>query len=294
MKTYKEENVGLLSTLKPTVNFANKMAAKGGQIWGPRTISDCQLIFVISGKATLTLGESTFLLNAGECVFYGENSPHKLVSSASDPFTFMSIHFDWNGKSSEPIHPLHGIMDCKLTENVTLYKIRIDEQREIIFPHHFIMPSIDSLFSNIVREYRYEEPGYTFILRGLLTQLITLIIRNDINGNLSLGERRKIAPALESIRKQPEKNWTIQELAEICGYHPTYYASIFKESTGYTPKQFLINERIRRAKQFLLEAKTVEEVSMKLGYTSIHYFCRNFKSITGLTPTEYKLQSLVL
>ncbi|MBS4199273.1 helix-turn-helix transcriptional regulator [Bacillus sp. FJAT-49732] len=294
METNEEVNVGFLTTLKPTVNFANKMSAKEGQSWGPRTISDCQLIFVESGKATLTLGEKTYSLNAGECVFYGTDSSHKLVSSNSNPFTFMSIHFDWNSESTNPIHPLYGIRDCQLTNKITTYKVKLDEQWEVIFPHHFIIPNIDSMFANIVKEYRYEEQGYTFILRGLLTQLITLIIRNEINGNPSLGERRKIAPALEVIRKQPENNWTIHELADICGYHPTYFSSIFKESTGYTPKQYLINERIRKAKHLLLESKTVEEVSIKLGYTSIHYFCRNFKSTTGLTPTEYKLQSLEL
>ncbi|MBS4194257.1 AraC family transcriptional regulator [Lederbergia citri] len=287
-------NVGLLSSLKPTVNFANKMTAEAGQVWGPRTISDCQLIFVESGKATLSIGDSIFSIGAGECVFYGANTPHKLVSSNRNPFTFMSIHFDWNRESSEPIHPIHGIQECQLSERFTIYKIRIDDHREINFPHYFINPNIEGLFSHIVREYRYEEPGYTFILRGLVVQLLTLIIRNELNGDLSLGEKRKIAPSLELIRKQPEKNWTIHELADICGYHPTYFTSIFKESMGCTPKQFLINERIRKAKHLLLEAKTVEEVSIKLGYTSIHYFCRNFKLITGLTPTEYKLQSLEL
>jgi len=294
METNEVVNVGLLSILKPTVNFANKMTAKAGQVWGPRTIADCQLIFVESGKATLTFGDSIFPIGAGECVFYGANTPHKLISSTHNPFTFMSIHFDWNRESPDPIYPLHGIKECQLSKSVTTYKIRIDEQREINFPHFFIIPNIESLFSNIVREYRYEEPGHAFILRGLIVQLITLIIRNEINGDLSLGEKRKIAPSLEMIRKQPEKNWTIYELADICGYHPTYFTSIFKDSMGCTPKQFLINERIRKAKHLLLETKTVEEVSLKLGYTSIHYFCRNFKSITGLTPTEYKLQSLEL
>ncbi|MCJ8006466.1 AraC family transcriptional regulator [Lederbergia wuyishanensis] len=294
MDTNNEVNVGVLSTLKPKVNFANKMTAKPGQSWGPRTISDCQIIFVESGTATLTLGANSYSINAGECVFYGANSPHKLVSSNSNPFSFMSIHFDWNAESPEPIHPLHGIKDCQLNRKVATYKIKIDEQREINFPHYFVMPNIESLFANIVKEYRYEEPGFTFILRGLVTQLITLIIRNEINGNPSLGERRKIAPALESIRKHPEKNWTIQELADISGYHPTYFTSLFKELIGYSPKQYLINERIKKAKLLLLDAKTVEEVSLKLGYTSIHYFCRNFKSITGLTPTEFKLQSLEL
>jgi AraC-like DNA-binding protein len=131
-------------------------------------------------------------------------------------------------------------------------------------------------------------------MRGLLTQLITIIIRNEMNGKYSSGERRKIAPALEAIRKQPNINWSSCELAELCGYHPTYFASIFRETIGSSPKHYLIQERIRKAKQLLLEVKTIEEVSVKLGYTSLHYFCRNFKTVTGLTPTEYKIQSLEL
>ena len=80
MNITKEVDVGMLSLLKLTGNFANNMTAELGQIWGPRTISDCQLIYLISGKATLTLGLNLITINAGECVFFGSKSPHKLVS----------------------------------------------------------------------------------------------------------------------------------------------------------------------------------------------------------------------
>ncbi|KKI89838.1 hypothetical protein WQ54_22055 [Bacillus sp. SA1-12] len=296
MITKEKIEIGKLSMLKPTVNFANKMTAEPGQVWGPRTIPDCQLIYVISGKAELMLGTNVYHLNPGECVFYGGESPHKLISSKKDPFTFTSIHFSWEEDSLIPIHPLPGIKNCTATELIHFvspsYLIQVEEHGEVKFPNHFILPIVEGLFSQIVREYRFEEPGYTFVLRGLLTQLITIIIRNEINGKHSSGERRKIAPALEAIRKQPNINWSSAELADLCGYHPTYFASLFRETTGCSPKQYLIQERIRKAKQLLLEVKTIEEVSIKLGYTSLHYFCRNFKSETGLTPTEYKLQSL--
>ncbi|OAS87810.1 MULTISPECIES: AraC family transcriptional regulator [Metabacillus] len=296
MVTDEKIKIGMLSMLKPTVNFANKMTADPGQVWGPRTIPDCQLIYIVSGKATVTLGPNVFQLNPGECLFYG-NNPHKLVSSKDDPFTFKSIHFSWDEESPVPNHPLNGIKNCSTSELgdlVSPYQILVDEHGEVEFPNHFILPNVETLFTQIIREYRFEEPGYTFVMRGLLTQLITIIIRNEMNGKYSSGERRKIAPALEAIRKQPNINWSSCELAELCGYHPTYFASIFRETIGSSPKHYLIQERIRKAKQLLLEVKTIEEVSVKLGYTSLHYFCRNFKTVTGLTPTEYKIQSLEL
>lgn len=290
-------DVGMFSLLRPTVNFANKMTAGLGQTWGPRFITDCQLIYVVSGVATLTLGLEIISLHAGECVFYGANSPHKLVASETEPFTFMSIHFDWNTDSPNPSHPLHGIKNCFDTDLNTpnsIYKLNVDDQGEMIFPQHFLMPNMENLFAQIVREYRFEEPGYPLILRGLFIQLLTFIVRHELSGSYLIGEKRKIAPALEAVRKQPDINWSLTELADLCGYHPTYFSSIFKETIGYSPKQYLILERIRKAKQLLLEARKVEEVAIALGYTSIHYFCRNFKTITGLTPTEYKLQSLEL
>ncbi|MEK3890532.1 AraC family transcriptional regulator [Bacillus sp. FSL K6-3431] len=290
-------DVGMFSLLRPTINFANKMTAGSDQAWGPRTIADCQLVYIVSGVATLTLGKDVIILHAGECVFYGSNSPHRLVASKNEPFTFMSIHFDWNTDHPYGTHPFHGIKNCSnadLNTAIPRYKLFVDDHGEVIFPHHFIMPNMESLFAQIVREYRFEEHGFPFILRGLFTQLLTFIIRHEINGSYLLGERRKIVPALEAIRKQPAINWSLSELADVCGYHPTYFSSIFKEITGFPPKQYLILERIRKAKQLLLEAKRVEDVALTLGYTSIHYFCRNFKSITGLTPTEYKLQSLEL
>lgn len=290
-------HLGMLSSFNPMVHFANKLDASPGQTWGPRTISDFQLLYVLSGNGTIQLGNETIHLHTGECVFYGMESPHMLIASELDPFSFMSIHFEWNTQKTVPTHPVHGIKDCTLADlqqPAPTFLLNVEPYREIVFPNHIIAPPIDHLFSQIVREYRFEEPGYVFTLKGLLIQLLSAIIRHVAEGTYSTGERRKIAPALEAIRKQPEIQWSLRELAEVCGYHPTYFSNIFKETMGFTPKQFIIQERIRKAKQLLLEEKTIEEVALKLGYTSIHYFSRNFKASTGLTPTEYKFQSLEL
>lgn len=289
--------VGLLSKLRPTVNFANQMAAFPGQEWGPRIIPDCQLLHVLSGKAKLSLGLRQYNLAAGDYVFYGSDSPHHLVSSKSDPFTFASIHYRWHQVSPKPVHPEYGIRTCIAGESskpARNYIVHVNGYGEVEFPHYFTSSALEHLFLQVVREYRFEEPGYTSVLRGLLSQLLVMILRQQINGQQSPAARRKIAPALEVIRKQPNVSWKAEKLAGLCGYHPTYFAQLFKEATGHSPKHYLILERIRKAKSLLLEAGTVEEAAERLGYTSLHYFCRNFKEVTGLTPTEFKRRSIEL
>ena len=80
------------------------------------------------------------------------------------------------------------------------------------------------------------------------------------------------------------------ELAALCGYHAIYFSSLFRKCTGDNPKQYLISQRIRKAKFHLLSGEKMEAIAERLGYASVHYFSRNFKEETGLTPTELKQQ----
>ncbi|MFD0960162.1 AraC family transcriptional regulator [Paenibacillus chungangensis] len=290
-------HVGNLSTIRPTVNFANRSVSLPGQQWGPRTIPDSQLLYVVSGSAVLTLGNQQIHLAAGDCVFYGSNSPHKIISSVADPSTLASIHFSWDQESPKPISPIGNILACsdnELTLPTQTYTIDVDGYGNFVLPNHFVISDLESYFNQVIREYRFEEKGYATTLRGLMMQLLVVIIRHQINGYFSSTDWRKIAPALEAIRKQPQLDWTIAELANLCGYHPVYFTEIFKETIGYSPKRYLILERIRKAKQYLLEAESIEKVADLLGYSSIHYFSRSFKEITGYTPTEFKQLSIHL
>jgi AraC-like DNA-binding protein len=284
--------------MRPVVNFANRLKTKRGQSWGPRTISDCQLIFVISGQADVTIGPQAYRISSGECVFYGADSPHRIVSSLTDPVTFSSIHFSWDRESISPLIPLPEIKDCderELQRQPASYFIHQDETGDLMLPHHCVLPELEPIFLKIVAEYRSEGYGYQASMRALLTQLLVQMLRHQRAGrSVSADLAPKIGPALEAIRKEPDVYWTTEQLARLCGYHPTYFAALFREVMGEKPKHFIVLERIKRAKQLLMEDITIEQTAHKLGYTSIHYFCRNFKEATGLTPTEFKRQMRLL
>jgi AraC-like DNA-binding protein len=290
--------IGNLSSIRPVVNFANFTTVQAGNRWGPRTIPDCQFIHVVSGEADVVLNGALRRIVSGDTVFYGMDTPHQIVVIPDQPFTFYSIHFSWDRELADPIPPYDEIKECSrqdLEQFGPAYHVTMESYGATAIPHFFNIPKIENFMAPIVKEYMMAEPGYAFMMRGQLYQLLMEVLRGlFINRAIGTEQSKKIASVLEAIRKEPDQSWTTLRLAGIAGYHPTYFAAIFKEAIGHAPKHFLILERIRSAKTLLLELDSIEAVSDKLGYSSVHYFSRHFKEVTGFTPSEYKKRSAFL
>jgi AraC-like DNA-binding protein len=70
----------------------------------------------------------------------------------------------------------------------------------------------------------------------------------------------------------------------------TYLANLFSEATGTTIEHFLIAHKIEKVKELLLyDELNLTEISYKLNYSSVAHLSSQFKKITGLTPTFFKL-----
>ena len=282
--------LGALGDLRPRVNLSARVQAEPGRSWGPRTVSDSQLIFVLSGKLWVRLGSKEFTARRGHCVFYGPDSPHWIVASEPEPCAFVYIHFDWDAWSRRPIHPYWGVHECsfdELDQEPVAHLLTVEGQ-EIAFPHFISAPSLEPVFVDVAREFRQQALGNDVVLSSLLVQIIVKILRRSLESPLSVVAREKVRQAVAAIQEFPSKRWRVPELARLCGYHPTYFAELFREATGLTPKEFLIKERIRLAQDLLLQPGTLKEVAERCGFSSVHYFCRTFKAVTGLTPTEYR------
>lgn len=94
------------------------------------------------------------------------------------------------------------------------------------------------------------------------------------------------ADCIEASYTDPSLNNTM--LAQKMHISEVYFRRIFKESFGISPKQYILDIRIRKAKQLLYSGNiSVTKVSEQCGFSSVYHFCRIFKEKTGLTPTEY-------
>ena len=78
-------------------------------------------------------------------------------------------------------------------------------------------------------------------------------------------------------------------VAKFMGYHPRYLSSLINKSFGVSFKQLLNEYRIVRSLALLSDSSvSITEVYLAVGYESQCSFNRNFKSIMGLTPREYR------
>ena len=84
---------------------------------------------------------------------------------------------------------------------------------------------------------------------------------------------------------------TLQDVASALSLSPSYLSSLFHKETGMTFKQYLLEERIKQAKDMLRYSDyPISEISDRLCFCSQSHFTQNFKRLTGLTPSEYRRQ----
>jgi AraC-like DNA-binding protein len=86
----------------------------------------------------------------------------------------------------------------------------------------------------------------------------------------------------------PKSNYS-EYLSKKLNYDYTYLANIFSEVKGITIQQFIIIHKIERVKELLLyDELTLTEISYKLHYSGVSHLSKQFKKVTGLTPSFYK------
>ncbi|MEG4942592.1 helix-turn-helix transcriptional regulator [Microcoleus sp. F4-D5] len=76
-----------------------------------------------------------------------------------------------------------------------------------------------------------------------------------------------------------------KELAGIAQLSPYYFSRAFKQSVGISPHQYVIQQRVERAKQLLLQGNmSLYEIAIACGFTHQSHLTRHFKRLTGVTP----------
>ena len=97
-----------------------------------------------------------------------------------------------------------------------------------------------------------------------------------------------------------ENNYSLPELtnkmlADQCNISEVYFRKLFTKQFDVTPRQYIIDLRINKAKQLLTDGIfKINVVSEKCGFTNPYHFSRLFKEKTGLTPTQYLQQNRIL
>ena len=99
---------------------------------------------------------------------------------------------------------------------------------------------------------------------------------------------RYVNEAIQFIETHFAEPVEIAGLAKALGLERSHLFSVFKEATGYSPQEYLMRHRIKKACEFLENPyASVETIAFAVGYSPVN-FSRTFRKLLGMTPSEYR------
>jgi AraC family transcriptional regulator len=109
-------------------------------------------------------------------------------------------------------------------------------------------------------------------------------------GGLGSARLRRIK---EFVDAKIEDELTLCEMAQAVELSTAHFSRMFRKSTGETPHQFLLRQRLERAQMMLRSADgRVIDVAVACGFKSQQHFAQVFRHVCGVSPTEYRQEFL--
>ena len=105
-------------------------------------------------------------------------------------------------------------------------------------------------------------------------------------GGLGSARLRRIK---ELVHAKMEDELSLDEMAQSVGLSTAHFARMFRKSTGETPHQFVLRQRLERAKAMLRAPDArILDVAVACGFKTQQHFAQVFRDVCGVSPTGYR------
>jgi AraC-like DNA-binding protein len=229
-----------------------------------------EIIFVDYGEILLTLNNRHINLVRGKCLFIPGKEEHYIEGKHGIPFNYMNIMFF--GKIPE------SILNIPLSVGNDGYELMTKVKQES------------------VQEAMYSDELTACYLTAFIVYLIrqqTLDIPSNLQDEiliLSSYQSETVKRALSVIANEYNKPLDLKKLSLAVGVSVSHLRSLLKKGTGENFSSILHKQRVATAKHLLGTSQlSIEEIAGAVGYSSLPFFFKIFKRLTGMTPKEYAL-----
>ncbi|MDF2945139.1 MAG: DNA-binding protein AraC-type [Herbinix sp.] len=189
---------------------------------------------------------------------------------------------------------------------ITIKKQFLNEVAEDMgFHHNVIFSKVENPSSENIRRaiynFKREIENYgnqsSMIVDSLSIQIVATILR-EINSNSNVGRYcitegdGYVKNAKEYMQGFYNSNISIIDICSEINISPYHFIRLFKEKTGTTPHEYLLNLRIENAKKMIKDNEdNITSIGKKCGFINNSHFSTTFKRLTGVSPVEYKSNS---
>ena len=144
-------------------------------------------------------------------------------------------------------------------------------------------------------ELQEKQIGSSLYIESLTTMLKVHLLRSycaikpnipNYQGGLA---QHKLKKAIAFINENLERDIKLTEIASLAAMSPYHFARMFKQSTSLTPYQYLVRQRLVKAKELLRHSNlAIADIGYEVGYKNPSHFAKVFRRYTKVSPKTYR------
>lgn len=155
-----------------------------------------------------------------------------------------------------------------------------------------VATEVVAMFERCIGSIRVSGPTAPAEISAGIGEIIAEVLSRDARRRQHAGSAQyggRLGATLERIRADIDWPWTIPDMARIAVLSSSQLHRLFKQHIGVSPITWLRNERINRSRRLLANpALSVSEVARQSGYIDPYHFSRDFRRLTGISPTKFR------
>lgn len=170
------------------------------------------------------------------------------------------------------------------------------EQFELLCEFRMRDPQLEAIALMLLTELQQENSSSNLYIESLSNVLAVHLLRHHTTAKLHVPiyegglSPRQLVQVLDYINDHLDREIKLADLAALLDMSQFHFCHLFKKAIAVTPYQYLLTQRIERAKQLLKQTdQPIMEIALQCGFNSHSHLSKQFRQITGITPTAYRV-----
>lgn len=241
---------------------------KGNYVFPGETHTYYELVYIDHGSLEMNVDGKDYSLNKYDLMLYYPGQFHSHLTREDQNCSYLTVIFK---------------MEDDLPETL---KNRVFHTRKDIY-------QVLCRFMKAIQSDSYLDQELSILY---LKEVLILLHQFDHKEELEAGinpmqrhyENTLLNEILVYINNNIYSTFTVEDLCSKFSVSRSSLQNLFRTNLHISPKLYISNQKLNQAKLLIQEHnRTISEISDMLGFTSIHYFSRKFKSQYGMSPTDY-------
>ncbi len=239
------------------------------------------LHYIVSGSGTVLTGDKTFKLNPGDLFCYSPEQPLHYTADSLRPWKFAWVGFT-GARVDEILKPFTG--GAPLTIRTHPSPLRME-----------------GLFESLFRQQELRNEGFNLVSEGILLEILGELCRADCKfpesvqvqdtpPGIGTGDLQSfyVQKMRQFIHSNYQNAISVQHVVDYIGIDRSYASRIFHRLEKRTIQRYLIDLRMKKARQLLEEKRlSIVNVARSVGYQDYTTFERRFKQEHGKSPGSF-------